>query len=114
MRSIRNTVHLIGNIGLDPEVKVLSNGRKMARFRLATTDRYRNSEGKMIRETQWHTVIVWGNLATIVERYLNKGREIAIDGKIIYRNYEDKDGKTRYVTEIVANDIALLNNKKGK
>lgn len=112
MRSIRNTVHLIGNIGMDPEVRVLNNGRKMAKIRLATTDRYRNSEGKLMRETQWHTIIAWGNLATIIERYLNKGREIAVDGKIVYRSYEDKNGNTRYVTEIVANDIVLLNNKK--
>lgn len=112
MRSIRNTVHLIGNIGMDPEVRVLNNGRKMAKIRLATTDRYRNSEGKLMRETQWHTIIAWGNLATIIERYLNKGREIAVDGKIVYRSYEDKNGNTRYVTEIVANDIVLLNNRK--
>lgn len=112
MRSIRNTVHLIGNIGMDPEVRVLNNGRKMAKIRLATTDRYRNSEGKLMRETQWHTIVAWGNLATIIERYLNKGREIAVDGKIVYRSYEDKNGNTRYVTEIVANDIVLLNNRK--
>jgi len=112
MRSIRNTVHLIGNVGMNPEVRVLNNGKKMARIRLATTERYRNSEGKLMRETQWHTIIAWGNLATIIERYLNKGREIAVDGRIIYRSYEDRNGNMRYITEIIANDIVLLNSKK--
>ncbi len=77
MKSIRNSVQLIGNVGTEPEVIVLNNGKKLAKIRLATTERYRNSEGKMMKETQWHTIVAWGNLATIIERYLNKGREIA-------------------------------------
>jgi single-strand DNA-binding protein len=112
MKDLRNRVHLIGNLGMDPEVKEFENGRKLAKFSLATSQSYRNAEGKQVEDTQWHSLIAWGNLATIAEKYLHKGREVAVEGKLIYRTYEDKQGGTRYVTEIVLSDILMFQQKK--
>ena len=110
MNNLRNSVNLIGNLGMDPEIKLLDNGRKMARFTLATSESYRNSEGKQMKETQWHQVIAWGGSATIAEKFLKKGREVALNGRLSHRSYEDKNGNTRYITEIVVSDIVLLGN----
>ena len=112
MNNLRNSVNLIGNLGMDPEVKELSKGKKVAHFSIATTDAYKNAEGKVIKETQWHNVVAWGGTATIAEKYLKKGKEVALQGKLTHRTYEDKSGTTRYFTEIVANEIVLLNNGK--
>ena len=112
MNNLRNSVHLIGNLGMDPEIKTLDNGKKLARFSIATSETYRNAEGKQIKDTQWHNIIAWGGNAGIAEKFLKKGREIAVQGRLSHRSYEDKGGNTRYFTEIVANEIALLGNGK--
>ena len=111
MNSLRNKVQLIGNLGQDPEVRTFENGRAMARFSLATRETYRDAEGKKVTETQWHNLVAWGGLAEIVEKYLQKGSEIAIEGKLTHRSYEDKDGNKKFFTEIVLNDILMLRNK---
>lgn len=97
---------------MDPEIKDLEKGKKLAKFSVATTESYRNSEGKQVKETQWHNIIAWGGTATIAEKYLTKGREVAIQGRLTHRSYDDKNGNTKYITEIVANEIVLLGNGK--
>lgn len=105
---MKNKVQLIGNVGQDPEVKTINGDRKVANFTLATNEYYYNDKGEKVEQTEWHRVSAWGKVAEIIEKYVEKGKEIAIDGKITYRNYDDKDGNKRYITEIVANDILLL------
>jgi single-strand DNA-binding protein len=112
MSTIRNRVLLIGNLGGDPEIKSLESGRKLAKFSVATNETFRNQAGDLITETQWHRLIAWGRTAEIAEQYLNKGNEVAIDGKIQTRNYEDANGETRYTTEIVVNELVLTGSKK--
>ncbi|HHJ09987.1 MAG TPA: single-stranded DNA-binding protein [Bacteroidetes bacterium] len=109
MNNLRNRVNLIGNIGMDPKVREIKGGRKMARFTLATTDNYRNSEGEKVSDTQWHNIVVWGNQASFAEKYLHKGQEIAVEGKITHREYTDDKGEKKYFTEVVANQILVLN-----
>jgi len=108
MNSLRNKVQLIGNLGNNPEVKVLNNNRKMVRLSLATTDSYRDADGKKITDTQWHNIVAWGNVANIIEKYLKKGDEIAVEGRLIHRSYEDKSGTTKYISEVVINDVVML------
>ena len=112
MNALKNRVQLIGRLGQAPEVKHLTNGSTLARFSVATTERYKNKQGEWVDDTQWHNVVVWGNLAAIAEKYLQKGKEVALEGKLTHRNYEDKDGNQCYVTEIVANDFLMLGKKK--
>jgi single-strand DNA-binding protein len=111
MNTLRNKVQLIGNLGQDPEIRKFDNGKAVARFSLATTDSYRDAEGKKITETQWHHLVAWGNLAKIVEKYLIKGSEVAVEGKLTHRSYDDKDGKKRYYTEVVMSDMVMLRAK---
>ncbi len=113
MSSLRNSVQLIGNLGMDPEIKKLDSGRTFAKFSLATSETYKNAEGKKITETQWHNLVAWGNLAVIAEKYLHKGSEIAIEGRLTHRAYEDKEGNKKYYTEIILNDLLMLRNKNG-
>ena len=110
MATLNNKVQLIGNLGKDPEIKELDGGRKVANFTLATSESYRNDAGEKITDTSWHNVVAWNGLATIAERYLSKGREVAVEGRLAYRNYEDKDGVKKYFTEIILNQIHLLKN----
>lgn len=111
MYALKNKVQLIGNLGNVPEVKTTETGKKLVRFSLATNETYRNANGEKIKETQWHNVIAWGNLANIAEKYLLKGSEIALEGKLINRNYTDKDGNKKYITEIQVNEMLLLGSK---
>lgn len=112
MNNLRNNVQLIGNLGSAPEIKELTNGNKMARLSLATNESYKNKKGETIKETQWHNLIAWNNQAIIAEKYLEKGKEICISGKLNNRSYEDNEGITRYITEIVVTDILMLGSKK--
>lgn len=112
MSSIRNRVLLIGNLGQDPEIKELDSGRKMAKFSIATNEVFRNQAGDLITETQWHRLIAWGRTAEVAEQYLSKGSEIAIDGKIQTRNYEDASGEKRYTTEVVVSELMMTGPKK--
>jgi len=111
MYALKNKVQLIGNLGNAPEVKTLESGKKMARFSVATNESYRNAKGEKVTETQWHNLIAWGKVAEIVEKFLTKGKEVAIEGKLINRSYNDKDGNKKYVTEIQVNELLLLGAK---
>ncbi len=106
--SLRNRVTLIGNLGHDPQIKDLDNGRKVAHFTIATNDGFRNAEGQKVEQTTWHNIVAWNGLAETASRYLKKGREVALEGKIVYRTYEDKKGVIRNITEIVLNDFLFL------
>ena len=110
MKSLRNSVQLIGNIGKDPEVKSFEKSKK-ASFNIATNESYKNQKGEKIEETQWHNVVVWGKLADVVEKYLKKGSEVAIEGKLVHRSYETASGEKRYITEINVNDLLMLGGK---
>jgi single-strand DNA-binding protein len=111
MKDLRNRVQLIGNLGMDPEVKKFENDRTIAKFSLATSQSYNNAQGEKVKDTQWHNLVVWGKLAETAGKYLKKGAEIAAEGKIIYRTYESKDGQTKYITEIVVSDFMMLTKK---
>jgi single-strand DNA-binding protein len=108
MTNIRNRVRLIGNTGADPEVLNLDSGKKLAKFTLATNESYVDSKGEKVTETQWHHLTAWGKTAEVIEKYVNKGKELAVEGKITYRTYEDKNGDKRYSTEIVVDELLLL------
>ena len=111
MNNLRNRVQLIGNLGIDPEIKVFDSGKKKVKLALATSDNYRNANGEKVEQTQWHNIIGWGKTADVAEKYLKKGSEIAIDGKLQYRSYEDNNGEKRYVTEIMINELVMLGKK---
>lgn len=108
MYALKNKVQLIGNLGNNPEVKTLDGGKKMARFSVATNETYRNSKGEKVVETQWHSLIAWGKVAEIAEKFLQKGSEVALEGKLINRSYNDKDGNKKYVTEVQVNELLML------
>lgn len=110
MKSLRNSVQLIGNLGKDPDVKEFGNS-KMASFSIATTDTYKNAKGEKIKDTQWHNVVIWGKLAGIAEKYLKKGQSVAVEGKLEHRMYETSSGEKKYITEINVNDLVMLGGK---
>lgn len=114
MSTIRNKVQLIGNVGNAPEVRNLENGKIVASFSIATNEFFKNSQGEKVQNTQWHNIVAWGKTAEIVEQYVGKGKEIAIEGKLTSRSYETTEGEKKYVTEIVANEILLLGNAGSK
>jgi len=111
MNTLRNKVQLIGNLGNNPEIITLESGKKLAKFSIATNDSYRNASGEKITDTQWHNVIAWNKTAEIVEKYLTKGNEIAVEGKLTSRSYENKEGVKKYITEIVVNELLMLGGK---
>jgi len=113
MNRISNTVRLIGNCGFDPEVRELAKGRKVARISVATHETYTNGEGEKVTDTQWHTVVAWGQTAAALERLVHKGTGIALEGRLVHRSYEGKGGVKRYVTEIVMSDFRLVGTKRG-
>lgn len=96
---------------MDPEVKDLNEGKKLAKFSLATNDSYRNSKGERVEETQWHNVVAWDKTAEIVEKFVRKGKEVGLEGRLVSRSYETKEGEKRYVTEVVLSDLLLLGKK---
>jgi single-strand DNA-binding protein len=108
MNALRNNVRLIGNLGDDPKVRKLDSGKTVANFSIATNEIYRDSKGEKQSETTWHRLVAWGKQAEVVENYVKKGSEIAIDGKISNRSYEDKNGEKHYITEILVNSVLLL------
>jgi single-strand DNA-binding protein len=111
MYALRNRVQLIGNLGNAPEVRKTETGKKLVRFSVATNESYKNSNGDKVTDTQWHSLVAWGKLADIAEKFLNKGTEVAIEGKLVNRNYTDKEGIRKYVTEIQVNELLLLGSK---
>lgn len=103
-----NKVILVGNLGKDPEVRHLENGRAVANFSIATSETYKNKQGEKVTNTEWHNVVLWTPLAEIAEKYLNKGNQVYIEGKLTSRSYEDKEGVTKYITEVVGREMTLL------
>jgi len=108
MYSLRNKVQLIGNLGKTPEVKTMESGKKLAKFSIATNEVYTNAKGEKVKETQWHNLVAWGRVADLAEKYLGKGSEVAVEGKLVTKDFVDKDGNKKYVTEIQANEILML------
>jgi single-strand DNA-binding protein len=110
MNALRNRVTLIGNLGQDPEIKTTETGKKVTHFTLATSDGFKNAEGQKVNETTWHNIVAWNGLAETAGKYLKKGNEVAVEGRIVYRTYEDKKGVTKNVTDIVLTEMVLLRN----
>ena len=110
MSTLRNKVQLIGNLGNDPEIITLDSGKKLAKLSIATNESYKNAQGEKVTDTQWHNVVAWNKTAEIVEKYLQKGSEVAIEGKLTTRSYETKEGEKRYITEVVCNELLMLGN----
>jgi single-strand DNA-binding protein len=111
MNALRNSVRLIGNLGEAPKVRKLDSGKTVANFTIATNEIYRDSKGEKQSETTWHRVVAWGKQAEIIESYVKKGSEIAIEGKLTNRSWDDKNGEKQYITEIVVNEVLLLDKK---
>ncbi len=108
MNSLRNKVQLIGRLGQDPEIITFEDGGKIARFNLATDDSYKDKNGNKIERTYWHPVVVKNGLVKVVENYVTKGKEIAIEGKLTNRSWDDKDGQKHYVTEVICNELLMF------
>ena len=108
MSTLKNKVQLIGHVGQDPEIKTFDGGKKLAKLSIATNESYKNEKGEKVEETQWHNLVAWGKTAEIIEKYVVKGKEIAIEGKLTHRSYEDKNGEKRYVTEVVIDELLML------
>jgi single-strand DNA-binding protein len=108
MNALRNKVQLIGHTGNEPEIKEFGEGKKMASLTLATNETYKNDKGEKVEETQWHRIIAWGKNAELIEKYVPKGKEIAVEGKLTYRSYDDKNGEKKYITEVIVSDLLLL------
>jgi single-strand DNA-binding protein len=111
MSNMRNKVQLIGRLGAKAETKRFDSGKLKASFNIATKDVFKNAKGEKVEETTWHNIIAWGNTAEVIEKYTDKGSEIAIEGKLSNRSYEDKDGSKKYITEVIAEEVLLLGEK---
>jgi len=107
MKDLRNRVQLIGNLGMDPELVNFENGKKLAKFSLATSQTYSDNKGEKVTDTQWHNIVAWGKLAELTGKYLKKGSNVTVEGRLVYRNYEDKEGQKKYITEIVISELLL-------
>ena len=112
MNALRNKVQLIGNLGNDPEMFEFDGGKKKVKLSVATNEVYFNKEGEKVTDTQWHNVIAWGKIAERASKFLVKGQEIALEGKLVNRSYDDKDGNKKYITEVVVNDFLMLGKKE--
>ena len=108
MSTLRNHVQLIGHVGQDPEIKSFEGNKKLANLSIATKENYKNEKGERVEETQWHRITAWGKTAEIIEKYVAKGKEIAVEGKLRHRSYDDKNGYKKHVTEIVVSELLLL------
>ena len=108
MNAMKNRVQLIGNVGNDPEIKTLDGGRKLANLSIATNESYTNDKGEKITDTQWHRVTAWGKTAEIIEKYVTKGKEIGVVGKLSYKTYDDKNGIKQYATAITVSELPLF------
>ena len=108
MSTLRNKVQLIGHVGQDPEIKTFEGEKKLANLSIATKEVYKNEKGEKVEETQWHRITAWGKTADIIEKHVVKGKEIAVDGKLRHRSYDDKNGDKKYITEIIVSELMLL------
>jgi single-strand DNA-binding protein len=111
MTALRNSVRLIGHLGDNPKLRKLDSEKSVANFSVATNESYRDNNGNKMSETTWHKLVAWGKQAEVAEKYLKKGTEVAIEGKLTNHSYEDKNGETHYVSEIVVNEILVLDKK---
>ncbi|MEJ6792096.1 MAG: single-stranded DNA-binding protein [Lacinutrix sp.] len=111
MNTLRNKVQLIGNLGQDPEIINLESGNTVAKFSIATNESYKNAYGEKVTDTQWHKIVAFGKTAQIIEKYVTKGKEIAVEGKLTTRSWDDKDGIKCYTTEVVCNELLMLGAK---
>ncbi|MBR9920257.1 MAG: single-stranded DNA-binding protein [Bacteroidetes bacterium] len=109
MRSLKNMVQLIGNLGQDVDFKTTEKGKTLAKVSIATHESYKNAEGEKVEEVQWHNLIGWGKTAELMEKYWKKGKEVAVQGKLVHRTYQDKEGVNKYITEVVVNDFKMFN-----
>ena len=107
-----NKVILVGNLGKDPEIRSLESGAKVANFSLATSESYKGKDGQKVTTTEWHNIVLWRGLADIAERFLKKGNQVYIEGKIKTRVWDDKDGNKRYTTEILGDNLTMLGGKR--
>ncbi|MDA3817001.1 MAG: single-stranded DNA-binding protein [Prolixibacteraceae bacterium] len=107
MTTLRNRVQLLGNLGIDPEIVKFESGKKLAKFTVATNESYTDAKGNKTTDTQWHNVVAWGKQADLVEQHLNKGNGVTLEGKLTYRQYEDKNKQKHYITEIVLNSFIV-------
>jgi single-strand DNA-binding protein len=114
MNALRNKVQLIGHLGSKIELKTLESGKIVGNVSIATNESYKNQKGEKISETTWHRLVIWGKNAELIEKYTDKGSEIAIEGKISNRDYSDKDGVKRYISEIVVNEFLLMGSSERK
>jgi single-strand DNA-binding protein len=112
MNNLVNKVNLIGHLGADPEVRTLDNGNKMAMFRVATSENYRDNQGNKVENTHWHDIVAWGPNADRVEKFLKKGKHVALEGKLVSNAYTDKDGNKRYSTDVHLNEFLMLGKKE--
>lgn len=112
MKNLRNQVTLIGHLGADPELKEFSTGTQKVSMSLATSETYKNKNGEKITDTQWHLLVAWNGQAKYAKSYLTKGTEVMIQGKLVSRAYQDKDGKNRYITEVVVDQMMILKKKE--
>ena len=108
MNTLRNKVQLIGNLGNNPDVITLDSGKKCAKFNMATNEHYKNAQGEKVTDTQWHQIVAWGKTADIIEQFATKGKEVTVSGKLTTRQWQDKEGHTRYTTEVLCQEILLL------
>ena len=106
-----NKVILVGNLGRDPEVRYLEGGTAVANFPLATSETYKDKQGRRVEHTEWHNIVVWRGLAEVAEKYLKKGMQVYVEGKLRTRSWDDKDGNKKYTTEIVADNMTMLSRK---
>jgi single-strand DNA-binding protein len=111
MNAIKNQVQLIGRLGAKAEFKTLNGGNAMARFNMAINENYKNAKGEKVTETYWHNVVAFGKTAEIIDKYTDKGSEVAVKGKLVSRSYEDKSGQKRYITEVQVNEVLLMDEK---
>jgi single-strand DNA-binding protein len=111
---MRNKVQLIGHLGKDPDFKELESGKRLARFSLATSDQFKNANGEKVKETQWHTIVAWDKSAEFARKYLTKGCEVVVEGRLVVRNYNDKEGVKKVAAEVVVNEIMMIGSKKEK
>jgi len=112
MNTLKNKVQLIGNLGHNPEIVNMESGKKLAKFSIATNDVYKNAQGEKVQDTQWHNLVAWGKTADIIEKYISKGSEIAVEGKLTSRTYDDKKGVKHFITEVVVSEVLMLGGKK--
>jgi len=110
MNSLKNKVNLIGNLGFNPEIKMMEGGRKLAKCTIATNETYRNAKGERVTDTQWHNLVAFGKPAETLERFTKVGSKIALEGKLVSRSYTDKSGQKKYFTEVQVNEILVLSN----